>query len=127
MTRTLIVAANPEGSPVRVLRDIMTTPGTRLTWTTPLEWIAHDRALEQRRHSAGRYRAEDAHLEALAGAGTWFLTQELEQLVALDRYVRAQSRRSRFKPARGNRAGSPYVRIVDALNAAIAAKRGGKL
>ena len=126
--RTLIVAANPEGAPVRVLRDIITTPGTRLSWSTPLEWMAHDCALQLRRHSAGRYKAEEAHLEALAGAGTWFLSQDLEQLVALDGYVRLNLRgRTRLQPVRGRRAGSPYVRIINELDATIAQKRQGKL
>ncbi len=123
--RVLIVAANAEGAATRVLRDIITTPGTRLSWSTPADWMAHDCALMLRRHSAGRYKAERAHLEALAGAGTWFLSQDLEELLALDGYIRLNP--GRFRPAPGRRAGSPRARILDALNAAITQKRGGKL
>lgn len=123
--RTLIVAADAGGRPVRLLRDIITTPGTRLSWSTPGEWMAHDCALMLRRHSAGRYKAEASHLEALAGAGTWFLSQSLEELLALDGYIRLNP--ARFRPAPGRRAGSPRARILDALNAAITQKRQGKL
>ena len=123
--RILLVAADSEGAATRVLRDIITTPGTRLVWTTPFEWIAADGSLEARRHSRGRYKAEAAHLEALAGAGTWFLSQDLEQLAVLDLHLRRNSRR--YAPAKGMRAGSAYARILDIINATVAQKRGGKL
>lgn len=126
MTRTIIVQANAEGRATRLLRDIITTPGTRLSWWSPLTWIAAHREIEDRRISAKQYRDRDAHLEALVSAGgaAVLALAPLEELLALNRYLRANEQR--LAPARGMRAGCPWVLAIDLVDAAIAQRRSGR-
>lgn len=94
----------------------MNTPGTTLTWSTAAEWMAVDRELGARRISAKWYRDRNAHLEALVGAGDWFLQQSIEELRDLALYMRGT-----HKPLRGTPGRARYGRIIDQINNAIAA------
>lgn len=96
-----------------------TTPGTRLTWGTAGEWLAHATAIEARRHSRARYAAAAAHLEELARRLDFLDAQPAEELLACLAFVRKYHR-----PSKGSRAGTPYaVLVVELHNAADRAEK----
>jgi hypothetical protein len=90
-----------------------TTPGTRRTWSTGQQWVAHLRALlglTGRR--AKTYTDLEAHMVACDRAFIRSLTVAgLEAIrdVLADKKVRAHTY---IVPVRGQRAGSPYELIV---------------
>jgi hypothetical protein len=84
----------------------MTTPGTRRTWHTGRQWVAHLRDLHRRRGTRAKvYRDLDAHLAALDRASIRGMGRaNLEAIREALELV---------KPARGHRAGTDYERIVN--------------
>lgn len=87
----------------------MRTPGTRLDWTDASEWLERWREVNGRRSSAARYRARDAHLEALSTA---VVEDEpsLEVLEELRTVYRSEG------PVPGKRAAWTGVAILDAID-----------
>jgi site-specific DNA-cytosine methylase len=92
--------------------DATTTPGTRLSWANVKEWIRAYQRLRTRPPSAAKYRLIEAHIAALTDAkiGNEKDSQALRDLRDLFESD------PQLKPARGQREGSEYVRILDAVD-----------
>ena len=91
-----------------------TTPGTRRTWATGLESIAHLRDLLRRTGTRAKvYRDLEAHLQACDRA--FIREQTRDELERLQDFIRTE-RHHRVRPPRHLRAGSPYVLITEEVH-----------
>jgi hypothetical protein len=94
-----------------------TTPGTRLAWSTGLEWLDALERIRRRRISAKRYQDERAHLDELARR-PYFIKQQIPAVLEL---MRARVKAA-YRPVAGARAGTSYERVINEINNAIARK-----
>jgi hypothetical protein len=92
------------------------TPGMRLRWWTLEQWLALSWELQARRCSAGTYRKQAAHLDALARHPHVVAKGTLEGL----RQAREFLERSSVRPARGQRGGTSWERLLVCVNNGIA-------
>src|SRR5262249_48260155 len=98
------------------------TPGTRRYWASGAEWAEHARELAERRGTRSKAsRDAQAHLAALSP--TFLAQQGREDLEAI-RAVLLDPRTSSVPPC-GQRAGTEYERIINAVNNALAHLNGG--
>lgn len=91
-----------------------TTPGTRLTWGSCNEWLAHLDQLMGRHCSRIQYDQLAAHLDELARHPDFIAAQPLEDLQALQAAIRTH-----YRPPQGRRAGTSYERVIGEVNNAI--------
>lgn len=93
----------------------LVTPGTRLGWSTLAQWLHAQAELSARPASSARHAALAAHLAALPDEIIEAAdTRDLDQL---DQVVR------QAQPPRGQRAGHPTTRLLDAISRARAGGR----
>ncbi len=110
-------ARNMQPYVVRYIRDVRdgaqtTTPGTRLSWSNVSQWIGAYRELQRRAPAANKYRQIEAHIAALTDAK---IDEEKDPQALRDLRDLFESD-PQLKPSRGNREGSEYVRILDAVD-----------
>lgn len=112
------VAIHNQAPPVADGVSPFQTPGTRLAWSSGLEWTAAFRTLHARRCTTKRHTDLAAHLDELARHPDFLDAQPLEDLEAIADLVRAA-----YEPPRGRRAGTSYERVINDTNNAIARAR----
>jgi hypothetical protein len=98
-----------------------TTPGTRRTWSTAREWVAHLRDLLRRQGTTAKASTDlEAHL--VAADRDWLRSRTTIELELLRRLFDEPKVRgcSAIVPPRGQRAGSPYELIVNETHNALA-------
>jgi hypothetical protein len=99
----------------------VTTPGTRLTWSSVTSWILAEQRLQARRISSRRYVDIRNHLQALVDNVELLHLARLEELVVLETILR-----QRYRPTRGARGGTPYERLLNETHNTIAMRRAGR-
>jgi hypothetical protein len=92
------------------------TVGLRARWWTLEQWLALAWELQARRCSAGTYQKQAAHLDELARHPHVVAKGSLEGL----RQAREFLERPAVRPARGQRGGTSWERLVVCVNNAIA-------
>ena len=91
--------------------QVITTPGTRLSWDSLAGWIAAWQQLQQRAHSSRRYRQEEEHQRALP---VGMVTAEMDETVLYD--FLALMVQGNARPPKGMRKNHPTTPLISAAH-----------